>query len=70
MDNTKTIYRLEIKVWHRDVSLRSEVIHFEHESQALKVLDRFKEHYEPDWKLDWAIIKIPLYANANEYTNI
>lgn len=71
MSEVKTIYRLTVKVHHKDETARKEELHFEHKSQALKVLDRFKESDDAQlWGMDWDLTEIPLYSNANDYHRI
>ena len=68
----KELYYLEIDVFQNGSIFRHETLFFRHVSQALKVMDRFKDFYaDPKFVVSTRLEKVEtIYENANEYHGI
>lgn len=70
-NTTYDIYKLEMNISVHHETFRHVVLYFDKESQALKVLDRFKEHYsQSGFEIVSNITQVTVYKNANGYHGV
>lgn len=68
---TKDIYKLTTSISVHHEPFRHVELYFDQESQALKVADRFKEHYDKiGFDISVNIEKVTLFLNANGYHGV